>query len=64
MYKVTQLLSLAILSSSAEAYIGPGMGGGFGAAILGILAAILIAIFGFIYYPLKKWWAKRKKKSD
>jgi len=40
------------------------MGGGFGAAILGILAAILIAIFGFIYYPLKKWWAKRKKKSD
>ena len=44
----------------AQAYIGPGMGGGAIAVVLGILGAILMAIFGLIYYPIKRWLKRRK----
>jgi len=59
-----QIFILLIFSPIANAYIGPGMGGGVTAVILGILGAIFIAIFGFIYFPLKRWYKKRKKKVD
>tara|TARA_S200000501_G_scaffold330980_1_gene332662 strand:- start:1428 stop:1625 length:198 start_codon:yes stop_codon:yes gene_type:complete len=44
------------------AYIGPGMSGGLIAAILGVIGAILLAIFGILYYPIKRFLKNRKKK--
>lgn len=50
--------------SEAKAYIGPGVGGGLIASILGVIVAILAAIFGLIWFPLKKYLKKRKERKD
>ena len=55
---------LLMASLPASAYIGPGMGGGAIAVIFGILAAIFMAIFGFIYYPVKRWLKRRKTEKS
>jgi hypothetical protein len=44
----------------AQAYIGPGMGLGAVTAVLGVLAALLLAVVGLIWYPLKRM-IKRKR---
>ena len=44
------------------AYIGPGMSGGVIAAILGFIAAFLLALWGILYYPIKRMLNKRKDK--
>jgi hypothetical protein len=49
--------------SPAIAYIGPGMGGGFLTAIIGIVIAILAGIFGIIWFPIKRLINKRKNKN-
>jgi O-antigen/teichoic acid export membrane protein len=46
------------------AYIGPGMGGGFIAAVVGILISIFLALFAILWYPFKKIIAKFKKKKE
>ena len=51
------------MNSSAFAYIGPGMGSGVIAAIFGIIGAILLALFGVLYYPIKRALKNRKKKG-
>ena len=43
------------------AYIGPGMGGGAIVAIVGFFAAILLALWGILYYPIKRALKNRKK---
>lgn len=55
---------LLLMALPASAYIGPGMGGGVIAVVLGILAAIFMAIFGFIYYPIKRWLKRRKAEKS
>ena len=45
------------------AYIGPGMGGGIIAAIFGIIAAFFLALFGVLYYPIKRAFKNKKKKK-
>ena len=45
------------------AYIGPGIGGGIILATIGIIVAILAAIFGIIWFPIKRLIKKRKKKD-
>ena len=62
-FKVS-IITLLALTSPAQAYIGPGMGGGAIAVVFGILAAIFMAIFGFIYYPVKRWLKRRKIKNS
>ena len=60
-----RILTLAIvftLCTPMYAYIGPGMSGGLIATILGIIGSIFLAIFGVLYYPLKKFFKNRKKK--
>ena len=60
------LIALIIISLPTHAYIGPGMGAGVIASILGILFSVVLAIAGLIYYPLKRLLKKRKpiNKSD
>ncbi len=49
--------------SAAYAYLGPGIAGGVLAATLGIVIAILAAIFGVIWFPLKRFLKRRKEEK-
>lgn len=58
-------LCLAILGPvSAEAYVGPGLGAGTIGVILGVLGSIFIALFAFIWYPLKRLVKKIQKSKE
>ena len=45
------------------AYIGPGMGGGVIAAVIGFFAAIVIGLWAILYYPIKRALKKRREKK-
>ena len=45
------------------AYIGPGMGGGVIAIIIGFFAAIFLGLWGILYYPIKRALKRRKDKK-
>ena len=64
MNKILILVFLLISPiSPIYAYVGPGMGGGLIATILGILLSILLSIFGILYYPIKRFLKNRKSKK-
>ena len=63
MNKSILFLSLFLISLPSYAYIGPGMGGGVIAAIVGFFAAILLGLWGILYYPIKRALKKRKDKK-
>ena len=63
MNKLFLFLSLFLISLPSYAYIGPGMGGGVIAAIIGFFAAILLGLWGILYYPIKRALKKRKDKK-
>tara|TARA_B100001939_G_C16831002_1_gene568671 strand:+ start:256 stop:447 length:192 start_codon:yes stop_codon:yes gene_type:complete len=46
------------------AYIGPGMGGGVIAAVIGFFTAILVGLWAILYYPIKRALKKRKQKDE
>lgn len=52
------------LTTPSNAYLGPGVGGGVIAATLGIIIAIFAALFGLIWFPIKKLLKNRKKKKE
>ena len=56
-------LFLFFIPLPSYAYIGPGMGGGVIAATFGFLAAILLALFGILYYPIKRAVKNRKHRK-
>jgi hypothetical protein len=61
MNNIILIVLLLFFNSPASAYIGPGMGGGVIAAVFGIIGAILLALFGILYYPIKRMIKNRKK---
>ena len=61
MKKINLIIFLLLISNPASAYIGPGMGGGVIAAVLGVVGSILLALFGILYYPIKRMLKNRKK---
>lgn len=63
MNKSLLFLSIFIISIPSYAYIGPGMGGGVIAAVIGFFAAILLGIWGILYYPIKRALKNRKDKK-
>lgn len=64
MNKFIPALALIILSMPAFGYVGPGMGGGVIAAIIGFLAAIFLGLFGVIYYPIKRALKRKKENKE
>ena len=56
-------LFLFLISPPLYAYIGPGMGGGLIAAIIGFFAAALLGLWGILYYPIKRSLKRRKDKK-
>ena len=63
MNKSILFLSLFLIPLPSYAYIGPGMGGGVIAAIVGFFAAILLGLWGILYYPIKRALKNRKDKK-
>ena len=57
------LTVLCVFSTPAYAYIGPGLGAGALATILGVLLAILMLIVGIVWYPLKRLIRSLKSKE-
>ncbi len=49
---------------TAEAYIGPGAGITAIGTVIALVGAILLAIVGFVWYPIKRLLAKNKKSKD
>ena len=61
----TLILCLSILLPEyAHAYIGPGLGAGTIGVVLGIIGSVLIAIFAIVWYPLKRFFKKKKSKQQ
>ncbi len=63
MNKFFLITGLLLISFPSYAYIGPGMGGGVIAAIIGFFAAIILGLWGILYYPIKRAINNRKKKK-
>ena len=63
MNKSIVFLSLFLISLPSYAYLGPGMGGGVIAASIGFFAAILLGLWGILYYPIKRALKNRKDKK-
>ena len=63
MNKLIIFISILLISLPSYAYIGPGMGGGVIAAIVGFFAAILLGLWGILYYPIKRALKNRKDKK-
>ncbi|MDC6486344.1 hypothetical protein PQZ12_01250 [Methylophilaceae bacterium] len=61
-------LLLSCISLNVFGYIGPGMGGGILAVIIGFFAAIFLGLFAILYYPVKRALknksARKRKKSS
>lgn len=47
-------LAISVMVSPAQAYIGPGAGLGAIGTAVAFVAAILLLIVGFVWYPLKR----------
>lgn len=63
MFKLIISTLLLLFSKSSYAYLGPGVGGGLIAATIGIIVAIFAALFGLIWFPIKRILRKRKEKK-
>ncbi len=48
----------------AQAYIGPGLGAGTVAIILGFFGSIFLALFAVLWYPLKRIIQKIKRNKE
>jgi hypothetical protein len=53
-------ITLIMMPTLAQAYIGPGAGISAIGAALALVAAVFFAIVGFIWYPVKRLLRKRK----
>ena len=60
---IISFLFLLLIPLPSYAYIGPGLGGGAIAAIFGFFAAIFLALWGILYYPIKRALKNRKVKK-
>ncbi len=52
-----------LASSSAFAYVGPGAGISAFGALLGLLAALALVVFGFVWYPVKRLRRRLRAKA-
>ena len=65
MYKlIFSSIIFCLISTSSFAYLGPGVGGGVIAATIGVVLAIIAALFGLIWFPVKRLLKKRKEKKE
>ena len=61
MLKLNLFIIFILFPNMSYAYLGPGMGGGFIAATIGIIIAIFAMLFGILWFPIKRFFNKKKK---
>ncbi len=49
-----------LITSAAQAYVGPGAGLTAIGAVLAVVAVVFLAIVGFIWYPLRRLMRNRR----
>jgi hypothetical protein len=54
-------LSWIVVSTPAHAYIGPGAGLGAIGTLIAFVGAVLFALVGFVWYPVKRLLRKKQK---
>ena len=64
MFKLNLFIIFILFPNMSYAYLGPGMGGGFIAATLGIIIAIFAMLFGILWFPIKRFFKKKKKDQE
>lgn len=52
-----------LAATPAHAYIGPGAGLGTIIVVLGVLAAVVMAFFGLLWFPIKRALKARRNKG-
>jgi hypothetical protein len=55
---------ICLSPQSAEAYIGPGAGLSAIGAFIAVVFGVIIALFGFVWYPLKRLFRMLKAKKS
>ncbi len=58
------LLLVIFVQQPAMAYIGPGTGIAALGALLAIIVGVIAALFGFLWYPMKRLMKKRKQAAS
>lgn len=53
--------SVSLPLAGAQAYIGPGVGAGAIAVVLGVIGSVILAIVALVWYPIKRLLRKRKE---
>lgn len=56
-------VGLAAFPITALAYVGPGAGLSVIGSLLAFVAAIIVAIFGFLFFPIRRVLRRRKQKA-
>lgn len=60
-------LLFMLLPAGAQAYLGPGLGAGTIAVVLGLIGSVFLALFAVLWYPIKRIIQKlrpNKKKAE
>jgi len=57
------LLVLLSVPGTALAYVGPGLGVGAITAFFGAVFAVVLAIVGVVWYPIKRLFGRRKPRD-
>jgi amino acid transporter len=55
------LVGVVFLPAVGHAYIGPGAGISAIGALLALIATVVVAIFGFVWFPVKRMLRNRRK---
>lgn len=64
MLKIIVIILVFFLPRPAVAYIGPGAGLSAMGAFLALLVAIIAALFGFLWYPIKRILRRKNPKYN
>lgn len=59
--RIVFFLAALLLPATAHAYIGPGAGITAIGSVLALLGAVILAIIGLVWYPMKRMLKARKK---
>lgn len=62
--KLTCFFSLWLLSQTAMAYVGPGAGLSAIGSVIALVLIVLVAILGFLWFPLKRLFGNKNAKQQ